>query len=87
VNVLDDEPVDCSRVTVQYILGHDEHRHPITTATGCSGTITTTIPGHGPGDDLAAVFVATYTDAPGDPGTPPQTGTDEVVLFPPDAAE
>ena len=87
VSVLDDEPVDCSRVTVQYILGHDEHGHPITTATGCTGTITTTIPGHGPGDDLAAVFVATYTDAPSDPGTPPQTGTDEVVLFPPDAAE
>ncbi len=87
VSVLDDEPVDCSRVTVQYILGHDEHGHPITTATGCTGTITTTIPGHGPGDDLAAVFVATYTDAPSDPGTPPQTGTAEVVLFPPDAAE
>jgi glucose/arabinose dehydrogenase len=85
VSVLDDEPVDCSRVTVQYILGHDEHGHPITTATGCAGTITTTIPGHGPGDDLAAVFVAMYTDAPSDPGTPPQTGTAEVVLFPGEA--
>ena len=86
VKVLDDEPVDCSRVTVHYILGHDEHGHPITTATGCTGTITTSIPAT-PGDDLAAVFVATYTDAPSDPGTPPQTGTDEVVLFPPDAAQ
>jgi cytochrome c len=81
VGVLDDEPVDCSRVTVQYILGHDQHGHPISTATGCSGSIATTAPGHGPGDDLFAVFVASYTDT----GTPPQTGTDEVVLVP-DAA-
>ncbi|WP_173163426.1 PQQ-dependent sugar dehydrogenase [Phytohabitans suffuscus] len=82
VSVLDDEPIDCSRVTVTYILGHDEHGHPITTATGCSGTITTTSPGHGEGDNLFAVFVAEYTDAPSDPGTPAQTGTAEVVLDP-----
>jgi glucose/arabinose dehydrogenase len=82
ISVLDDEPIDCSRVTVRYILGHDEHGHPITTATGCSGTITTTIPGHGEGDNLFAVFVAEYTDAPSDPGTPAQTGTAEVILYP-----
>jgi hypothetical protein len=82
ISVLDDEPIDCSRVTVRYILGHDEHGHPITTATGCSGTITTTSPGHGEGDDLSAVFVAEYTDAPSDPGTPAQTGTAEVILYP-----
>jgi cytochrome c len=83
VNVLDDEPVDCTRVTVTYILGHAEHGHPISEATGCSGTITTTLdPGHGDADDLTAVFVAEYTDAPSDPGTPPQTGTAEVVLEP-----
>ncbi|MDQ7904921.1 PQQ-dependent sugar dehydrogenase [Phytohabitans sp. ZYX-F-186] len=82
VTVLDDEPIDCTRVTVTYILGHDEHGHPITTATGCSGTITTTSPGHGEGDNLFAVFVAEYTDAPSDPGTPPQTGTAQVILYP-----
>jgi len=82
VNVIDDEPVDCTRVTVDYILGHDEHGHPITTATGCTGTITTSIPGHGEGDNLSAVFVASYTDT----GTPPQTATDEVVLVPAPAA-
>ena len=80
VAVTDDDPVDCSRVTVRYILGHDQHGHPITTATGCSGSITTTAPGHGPGDDLFAVFVATYTDA----GNPPQTATAQVVLDPSD---
>ncbi|WP_232071333.1 PQQ-dependent sugar dehydrogenase [Phytohabitans flavus] len=87
VSVLDDEPIDCSRVTVRYILGHDEHGHPISTATGCSGTISTTTPGHGDGDNLFAVFIAEYTDAPSDPGTPPQTGTTQVILDPtPDAA-
>jgi len=82
ISVLDDEPIDCSRVVMRYILGHDEHGHPITTATGCSGTITTTSPGHGEGDNLFAVFVAEYTDAPSDPGTPPQTGTAQVILDP-----
>ena len=53
---------------------------------GCTGTITTFVdPATARRDDLAAVFVATYTDAPSDPGTPPQTGTAEVVLFPGEA--
>ena len=68
---------------VTYILGHDEHGHPQTTASGCTGSITTTVPtGHDPAnDDLHAVFVAEYTDAGG--GTlPPLTGSDEVVLEP-----
>ena len=40
VQVTDDAPVDCSRVQVTYILGHDTHGHPLTTAFGCTGTIT-----------------------------------------------
>ena len=60
VEVDDDQPVDCNRVRVTYILGHDEHGHPQTTASGCTGSITTTVPtGHDPAnDDLRAVFVA-----------------------------
>ncbi|GFJ82691.1 hypothetical protein [Phytohabitans houttuyneae] len=34
------------------------------------------------GDNLFAVFIAEYTDAPSDPGTPAQTGTAEVILYP-----
>jgi hypothetical protein len=79
VNVVDDAPVDCSRVTVTYILGHAEHGHPLSTASGCTGSITTFLdPGHAGSDDLTAVFVASYTDT----GTPPQTGTATVVLTP-----
>ena len=79
VTVTDDQPVDCSRVTVTYILGHDQHGHPLSTASGCTGSITTFLDGgHAGADNLTAVFVAEYTDT----GTPPQTGTDQVVLTP-----
>jgi cytochrome c len=79
VTVVDDQPVDCSKVTVTFILGHDQHGHPLSTATGCSGSIQTFLdPGHAGAENLNAVFVASYTDS----GTPPQTGTDEVVLDP-----
>jgi cytochrome c len=83
VTVEDDQPVDCTRVQVTYILGHDQHGHPQTTAFGCTGSITTTVPsGHNPAtDDLSAVFVAEYTDA-GSGNLPPLTGSDEVVLEP-----
>ena len=83
VRVTDDQPVDCSRVQVTYILGHDTHGHPQTTAFGCTGTIQTTVPaGHDPDvDDLSGVFVAQYTDEPGD-DLPALTGEDEVVLEP-----
>ncbi|GLW05761.1 hypothetical protein Misp01_08910 [Microtetraspora sp. NBRC 13810] len=83
VRVTDDQPVDCANVTVDYILGHDEHGHPQTTARGCTGSIQTTEPsGHDPEtDDLTGVFVATYTD-PGADGLPPLTSSTEVVLQP-----
>ncbi|PSL06987.1 PKD domain-containing protein [Haloactinopolyspora alba] len=83
VQVTDDQPFDCEAVTVTYILGHNDHGHPQTTANGCTGTIETTEPsGHDPEvDDLHGVFDATYTD-PGGDGLPPLTGRDRVVLEP-----
>jgi len=83
VTVTDDTPVDCSEVTVAYVLGHNEHGHPLSSTAGCSGTITTFVDsGHAGAENLRAVFVASYTDAPADPGVPPLTGSDEVVLTP-----
>ncbi|MFC7359263.1 PQQ-dependent sugar dehydrogenase [Nocardioides astragali] len=81
VTVSDDQQVDCSRVTVTYVLGHDTHGHPQTTTSGCTGSITTTVPeGHDPAtEDLAAVFVAEYTDAGSEPAL---TDYAEVVLEP-----
>ncbi|MDA0632209.1 PQQ-dependent sugar dehydrogenase [Nonomuraea sp. MCN248] len=83
VRVTDDQPIDCARVTVDYVLGHDDHGHPQTTARGCTGSIQTTEPGgHDPeNDELTGVFVANYTD-PGTGGLPELTGTDQVVLQP-----
>lgn len=81
VTVSDDQPVDCSRVTVTYVLGHDRHGHPQTTASGCTGSITSSVPeGHDPAtEDLAAVFVAEYADSGSEPAL---TDYDEVVLEP-----
>ncbi|MEU8394425.1 PQQ-dependent sugar dehydrogenase [Nonomuraea sp. NPDC048892] len=83
VRVTDDQPVNCANVAVNYILGHDDHGHPQTTARGCTGSIQTTVPsGHDPeNDELTGVFVATYTD-PGTGDLPGLTGSTEVVLQP-----
>jgi PKD repeat protein len=79
VAVTDDEPVNCSAVTVRFILGHNEHGHEISTASGCTGSFTTFLdPGHSGEGNIAAVFVAEYTDADG------QTSSTMVVLAPQD---
>ncbi|AGL18827.1 Glycosyl hydrolase [Actinoplanes sp. N902-109] len=33
------QPVDCARVTVTSILGHDQRGHPLSTSSGCTGSI------------------------------------------------
>ena len=82
VSVEDDAPIDCDNVVVSYILGHDEHGHPLTSTTGCSGTIQTFVDtGHAGSSNLRGVFSAAYTDTPED-GLPPLSGSDEVVLTP-----
>jgi cytochrome c len=83
VTITDDSPVDCSTVSVAYILGHEEHGHPLSSTAGCSGTIETFVDsGHAGAANLRGVFVASYTDVPVDPDVPPLTGDDEVVLVP-----
>ena len=83
VRVTDNSPVDCSRVTVVYVLGHDQHGHPLSATSGCSGTIQTFVDsGHAGAENLSAVFVATYTDDPEDEDLPELTGSAEVVLLP-----
>nr|WP_221381398.1 PQQ-dependent sugar dehydrogenase [Actinoplanes polyasparticus] len=62
----EDGTIDCSKVTMAYVLGHDQHGHQITAQTGCSGTIT--IPTDGEHDDAANIFPifdASYTDKGG----------------------
>ena len=83
IQVTDDTPVDCSRVTVSYILGHDTHGHPLTSTTGCTGSIQTIVDtGHFGEANLRGVFNARYSDVPADPDLPSLSGSDEVVLEP-----
>jgi cytochrome c len=80
VEVTDDQPVDCARVSVAYILGHDQHGHPQSSTAGCEGDIPVPVDESHIGQNIAAVFVASYTDQPA--GEEPQTGSDEVILRP-----
>ncbi|RLK11990.1 glucose/arabinose dehydrogenase [Micromonospora sp. M71_S20] len=62
----EDAAIDCTKVKMTYVLGHDNHGHQITSKNGCSGSIT--IPVDGEHDDAAnifAIFDAEYTDAGG----------------------
>jgi glucose/arabinose dehydrogenase/PKD repeat protein len=59
----EDGAVNCSRVSVTYSLGHDSHAHQITSATGCTGTITVPVDGeHDAAANIYGVFDAAYTD-------------------------
>ncbi|WP_156891524.1 ThuA domain-containing protein [Agromyces subbeticus] len=76
----DGSTIDCSRVTVEYILGHDNHGHPLSSETGCQGTITTVADsGHGLDADIFGVINATYTDN-GSGDVPALTSDDEATL-------
>ncbi|GAB2961477.1 lectin [Saccharothrix stipae] len=76
----EDATIDCNRVKLSYVLGHDSHGHPITTQTGCSGTLQIPVDGeHDTAANLFAVFDAEYTDS-GSNGQPPVTTHTQHVL-------
>ncbi|MFF8828329.1 ThuA domain-containing protein [Streptomyces sp. NPDC015131] len=78
----EDGTIDCAKVKVTYILGHDSHGHPVTSAHGCTGTIKTTSDGgHDPNADIFGVFDAEYTDGGGG-GQAALTGHDQAKLQP-----
>ena len=71
----EDGEIDCDRVQLQVLLGHDEHAHPLEQHTGCTGTVQTSLAsGHGAEANVFAVFEATYTDDGGVGGAAPLTG-------------
>jgi cytochrome c len=82
VNVTDPEdgPIDCSRVTVTFVLGHDEHGHGQGSTTGCTGSLPTPADGgdHA-GGYLYGGISASYTDL-GANGQPPLTTIDQAVI-------
>ncbi|MFC7308177.1 carbohydrate-binding protein [Streptomyces monticola] len=62
----EDSSINCDKVTVTYFIGHDDHRHQITSQNGCSGSLTVPVDGeHDTAANLYGVFEASYTDAGG----------------------
>ncbi|WBB79182.1 ThuA domain-containing protein [Micromonospora sp. WMMD882] len=79
----EDGEIDCDRVQLQVLLGHDEHAHPLEQHTGCTGLVQTSLAsGHGAEANVFAVFEATYTDDGGAGGASPLTGRAIEVLQP-----
>ncbi|WP_434587370.1 PQQ-dependent sugar dehydrogenase [Streptomyces sp. A5-4] len=59
----EDGAIDCSKVKITFIVGHDSHGHPQTSGTGCSGTLQTIADGeHDPNANIFGVWDAEYTD-------------------------
>ncbi|MGW4537371.1 PQQ-dependent sugar dehydrogenase [Streptomyces chartreusis] len=84
VTVTDPEEgtIDCSKVKVNFIVGHDSHGHPQTSATGCTGTLQTLADGeHDPNANIFGVIDAEYTDKGGN-GQPALTTHDQRIIQP-----
>ncbi|MEU9957877.1 PQQ-dependent sugar dehydrogenase [Streptomyces sp. NPDC050982] len=78
----DGRSIDCAKVKVSFVLGHDSHGHPLTTANGCSGTIQTSADGgHDEDANIFGVFDAEYTDNGGG-GQEALTTNDQNVVQP-----
>ncbi len=58
----EDGPIDCSRVEVTFVLGHDTHGHASATTTGCVGTLPTDPDDVSHGGNVFGVISASYTD-------------------------
>ncbi|MFI7292988.1 PQQ-dependent sugar dehydrogenase [Streptomyces sp. NPDC050121] len=78
----DGTAIDCAKVEVTFVLGHDSHGHPVTSANGCTGTLQTSADGgHDEDANIFGVLDAEYTDGGGG-GQAPLTSHDQNVLQP-----
>ncbi|AKZ60012.1 putative secreted glycosyl hydrolase [Streptomyces ambofaciens ATCC 23877] len=78
----EDGTIDCAKVKVTFIVGHDSHGHPQTSATGCTGTLRTLADGeHDPNANIFGVIDAEYTDK-GANGQPALTTHDQHITQP-----
>ena len=75
-----DGAIDCSRVEVTFVLGHDNHGHAESTATGCSGTLSTSAEDVSHGGNVFGVISASYTDLGGPGGVPALTTVDQATI-------
>jgi PKD repeat protein len=71
----EDGTVNCSEVTVTFVLGHDTHGHAEASTSGCSGTLPTVAGDVSHGGNVFGVISASYTDHGGAGGVPTLTTT------------
>jgi PKD repeat protein/type 1 glutamine amidotransferase len=76
----EDGPIDCSRVEVTFVLGHDSHGHAESSTTGCTGTLPTFAEDTSHGGDVFGIVSASYTDLGGPGGVPALTATDQAAI-------
>ncbi|HTF07667.1 MAG TPA: carbohydrate-binding protein, partial [Asanoa sp.] len=76
-----DGAIDCSRVEVTFVLGHDSHGHAEATANGCSGTLPTYPEDVSHGGNVFGIVSASYTDLGGSGGVPALTSVDQVTVL------
>ncbi|CAM3893725.1 ThuA domain-containing protein [Kibdelosporangium persicum] len=78
----EDGTIDCSKVVVRYLLGHDNHAHELSQTAGCEGVIDTPAEGgHGDDSNIFGVINVEYTDK-GKGSVPPLTGEGENIMQP-----
>ena len=65
----EDASIDCSRVTVTFVLVHDTHGHAEESKTGCSGVLSTDAADASHGGYVAGGISASYTDTGPNPLT------------------
>ncbi len=70
----EDPTINCSRVEVTFVLGHDSHGHGEAQRTGCVGFLPTDSEDVAHGGNVYGIIAAAYTDA-GANGAPPLTAT------------
>jgi PKD repeat protein len=66
----EDGTVNCSEVTVTFVLGHDTHGHAEQSVNGCSGVLQTDPTDVSHGGNVFGVISASYTDHGGAGGVP-----------------
>ncbi|MFG2059481.1 ThuA domain-containing protein [Micromonospora sp. NPDC048930] len=75
----EDGPVDCSKVEVTFVLGHDSHGHGEANQFGCSGVLPTDADDASHGGYIYGVVSASYTDK-GANGQPALTTVDQQII-------
>ena len=73
----EDGPINCARVEVTFVLGHDTHGHAEASTTGCTGVLPTLEEDVSHGGNVYGVISASYTDLGGAGGVPALTTVDQ----------